>query len=1735
MDVFALRQRLVDDYATYIQSFINISDPRIADTVAQELEAGLLWPEPLIQLNPAFEPGAWIDTLVADGTLHPLCREIFQIKAPGQVGKKLHLHRHQTDAIHAAQSGDNYVLTTGTGSGKSLAYIIPIVDAVLRRGSGKGIQAIIVYPMNALANSQQIELEKFLCEGFPKDHPPVTFRRYTGQESDAEKQEIIVNPPDILLTNYVMLELLLTRPRERNIVDAARGLRFLVLDELHTYRGRQGADVALLVRRVRDVCESPRLQCVGTSATLAAGGTFTEQQQAIAEVASRLFGALVKPERVIGETLRRVTPEPTMDDPVFIAALTAQVSNPNYRAPTDFARFVQEPLAAWIESTFGLTAEPESGRLRRAQPLSITGAHGAAQYLAQLTGLPEARCEEAIAAMLLAGYRAENPETGFPAFAFRLHQFISRGDTVYASMEPPYTRYITTRGQQYVPGDRQRVLLPLAFCRECGQPYYVVRQQTDAQSGETHYLPRDLGDQSAEPDNESGFLYLNPEAPWPDDPAEVLARLPEDWLDTRPDGTVKVKSHLRKNLPLPVVIEAEGKGAPQGVACHFLQAPFRFCLNCGVAYGGRERSDFGKLAELSSEGRSTATTILSLSALRALRRDETLDLKARKLLSFTDNRQDASLQAGHFNDFVEVGLLRAALHRAVAEAGEPGLTHDRLAQRVFEALDLPLEYYAVNPEVKFKALDDTKRALREVLAYRLYRDLRRGWRVTAPNLEQCGLLEIHYQSLDALCAAEEEWRDRHPALATATPDQRFQVAKTLLDYLRRELALKVDYLDPTQQERMQQQSSQYLIEPWAIDENEVLEHAQIVFPRSRQRGDYRGNLYLSPRGGLGMYLRRQGTFPGYAEKLSQMDTEQVIKDLLRVLEVAGLTQQVEEDKQDATAPGYQVPASALLWCAGDGTRPFYDPIRSPRQSSQGGRINTFFTDFYRHVAADLMGIEAREHTAQVPYEERLKREERFRQAALPVLYCSPTMELGVDIAQLNAVNLRNAPPTPANYAQRSGRAGRSGQPALVFTYCTTGSPHDQYFFKRPGRMVAGAVTPPRLDLANEDLTRAHVHAVWLAETGLSLGHSLKDLLDLTLVSGEPPLTLLPSVRQHLQDHHARQRTAHRLSRIFSTLETDLQRADWYHTDWLQQTLDRVETDFDEACNRWRDLYRAAWKQRAVQHGIIQDVSRSPKDKQLAKRLRAEAEAQMELLTGEDIQRVSQSDFYSYRYFASEGFLPGYNFPRLPLSAYIPGRTRRNERDEFLSRPRFLAISEFGPRSIIYHEGSRYLINKVILPVDGDEVLTTRAKFCPHCGYLHPLEGDDPGPDRCVYCDHALSFPLVGLFRMQNVVTKRRDRINSDEEERTRMGYDIKTGVRFAARGDRPGRRVAEVRAGDKVIFRLTYGDAATLWRINLGWRRRKNKEEYGFVLDVENGYWASNPDAVESDPDDPLSPRTARVIPFVEDRRNCLLIESTELLSTEVMASLQPAFKNAIQVRYQLEDSELAAEPLPDAEHRRIVLLYESAEGGAGVLRQLVEDPAALPAIAREALALCHFDPETGADLHRAPGAKEDCEAACYDCLMSYANQPDHALLDRQAIRDLLLALKDCTVQASPTPENRAEHLRRLKALCESDLERTWLDFLETHNMRLPDAAQPLLDVCHTRPDFLYTEACVAVYIDGPDHDQPDIKARDTQITDCLMDNGYTVLRFGYRKETWSGICKQYEYLFGTGSSQGRI
>lgn len=1722
MDIFNLRNKLIADYEPYMRGFINIRDSKILGKVDEELSGGLLWPHPLIQLNPSFEMGGWIDDLVSDGTLHDECGNVFRVKVnPKDEGSPMRLYKHQTEAIKASLTGENYILTTGTGSGKSLSYIIPIVNHVLTHGSGNGIRAIIVYPMNALANSQFLELERFLCHGYPDGKGPVTFKRYTGQEKDQDKQEIIQNPPDIILTNYVMLELILTRPQEAKLIQSATDLRFLVLDELHTYRGRQGADVALLVRRVRERLKADKLQCVGTSATLATGGTYEDQRKEIAEVATRIFGSLVKPSHVIGETLRRSTDEADPADSDFVKRLTQRVGDASYVPASDYQTFIKDPLASWIETTFGIMKEKESGRLIRQKPKSITGKDAASKELSALTGLPEERCITAIQGCLLAGSNCEpSTESHLRPFAFRLHQFISRGDTVYASLQPESSRYITVHGQQFVPDNEDALLFPMVFCRECGQEYYIVRKNRSTTGGE-HFVAREFDDRESDEEKDAGYVFLDTEDPWPTELHEMIPLIPEDWVEDHRGGS-RIKREKRKYIPQHFKVEPDGNLSDEGVDVLFVPTPFQFCLRCGVTYGSRQRQDFSKLGSLGSEGRSTATTILSLSSILNLRKETTLQEKAKKLLSFTDNRQDASLQAGHFNDFIETSIIRAALYAAVSKADQSGISHDDLPFKVFDALDLPFGLYVPDPTIRFQAEREAKQAFRNVLAYRIYQDLKRGWRILSPNLEQCGLLHIEYQSLDEVCQSEDVWQLFHPALSQASPETRHKVAKAFLDYLRRELAIKVDYLDTEFQERIRMQSNQRLISPWSIDENEKMEHASVVYPRPRERQDYAGNIYLSPRGRVGQYFRQSGTFPHLEQKPSGDDCQHIIEQLLEALRVAGIVEVVQAPRNENEVPGYQVQAATMRWVQGNGTEPYHDPLRIPRKSTEGASPNQFFINFYRSIALEAKSIEAHEHTAQVMSDVREAREAAFREGKLKVMFCSPTMELGVDISDLNIVNMRNVPPTPANYAQRSGRAGRSGQPALVFTYCSIGSSHDQYFFRRPGQMVSGAVQAPRIDLTNEDLVRSHVQAIWIAQASLQLGKSLKEILD---TSGDSPsLALLDSVKDDLKNEKTREAAKAHAKKILKSIEDELKQSDWYHDEWLDQVLSsQIEQEFEHCCERWRSLYMAALKQAQAQDRIIRDPNRSADDKARAKRLRGEAESQLKLLT--ESESAIQSDFYSYRYFASEGFLPGYNFPRLPLSAYIPGSLRRGGRDEYLSRPRFLAITEFGPRAHVYHEGSRYEVNRVILPVIGNEELSTRrANLCPECGYLHILD-ENKSYDRCEQCNAELKNPLSQLFRLENVTVRRRDKITSDEEERFRLGYDLLTGVRFADRGSGPSCRKAELKDENGAVSLLMYGQAATLWRINFGWKRRAKKEEIGFLLDLERGYWAKRPG--EEDQDDPMSRRITRVIPYVEDRRNCLLLSMDGVTDKNVLASLQAALKNAIQVYYQLEESELAVEPLPNPEERSQILFYEAAEGGAGVLRHLVSDPKAMAAVAETALDLCHFDPQTGEDRRRAPGANEDCVSACYDCLLSYMNQPDHQYLDRRLIRDILLRMKNAVVAVSPTSCTRTEHLDRLKKLCDSQLEKKWLDLVDSSGYQLPTLAQKFIEAAKARPDFLYSEPYqVAVYIDGPPHDYPERHARDIQQTKMLEDLGYMVVRF-HHEDDWHSILKQYPNVFG--------
>jgi len=1752
MNVFELRDRLVTDYSSYTRSFINIADPRISGIVDTNLTAGAFWPEPLLQLNPTFQTGGTIDDLVADGTLDPECATIFRVDKSEKdfTGKQLVLHRHQREAILKSKEGNgtSYALTSGTGSGKSLTYIVPIVDHVLRHGSGKGIQAIVVYPMNALANSQEEELGKFLLHGYPEGKPPVRFARYTGQEKGEAREQIRTNPPDILLTNYMMLELLLTRIEDRQLVQAAQGLRFLVFDELHTYRGRQGADVALLIRRCRLAFGGHEMICIGTSATMASEGSSEQQKHEVAQVAQTLFGIPFDPTQVIGESLERATPELDFADSHTIRALRETIEN-EANPPEQMAEFRQHPLAAWIESMFGIRREEGTGLFIRQIPRQLQGTDSASEELARLTSTDASQCARVLRRFLLKGAELRPSESSrFPIFAFRLHQFFTRGDTVWATIEDEASRHLEMSKQSAKPGELDKPLFPLVFCRHCGTAYYRVKKTADEHG--PILLPREDRREADDDGGIDGYLYVSESAPWPraTGPA-LLERLPAFMKETTSQGVERVRPDCRSDLPDPVFVNAGGRlvSEGQGIPAALIKRNFLFCLNpaCGVAYTKSQKSERAKLATLGVDNRSTATTILAVRSLIELQADRDLKSEARKLLSFTDNRQDASLQAGHFNDFCQVALLRSALYKALQDRGAKGLRHNELSRSVFDSMQLSFAEYASDPDVQGLAQTATHDALRRVIDYYLYRDLQRGWRVTAPNLEDCGLLMFDYMGLrgpDGLLDETAVWqsgltihRDRDteefietPApLQTCAPELREELLRTLLDVLRRSLAIKVDVLNPQKQLDLVLQTQPRLQEDtvWYLEHTRELEKSVVAYPRPRNPNEQTG-LFLSSYGSFGRYAKRSlAPYVPQGKPFGRKEVDQLIQFLFLALKRYGIVEQV----RSGDIPGYQINPDALHWLPGTGEVRPIDRTRLMDAGEIPPEVNRYFVDCYKQFVDLKCVLEAREHTAQVAAEDREEREDRFRRAVLPLLFCSPTMELGVDIAQLNLVNLRNVPPTPANYAQRGGRAGRSGQPALVYTYCAGRSPHDQYFFRQPSQMVSGVVVSPRLDIRNRDLVRAHIHAVWMEVAKPDLGKTLTSILDLTPANGKLPLTIQPAIVNQLKSPAHRAAALAKANQLVDSICDELCSTAWFHAEWTKEILDQLERSFDASCERWRSLYRAAVRQRELHHKIIGDHARPQHEREQSKRLRAQAESQIRLLT--EAEGIYEGDFYSYRYFATEGFLPGYNFPRLPLSAYVPGRRQRKGNDEFVSRPRFLAISEFGPRALIYHEGARFRVYKVNLDFGSDDIeathnlVTATMKRCPKCGYAH-LEH---GPNLVEVCDRCAA-PLEGparidnLVHLQNVSLKLAQRITCDEEERQRFGYNLVIAYRFPEVGGKLDRKDAEVYCGDHLAMRLSYGDATDLYRINLGWSNQRSAPP-GFVLDLERGYWARNQADEEDEEDAAAAGRLQRVVPYVRDTKNALVMRLEPPRSGAEMASLQAAFKEAIQKQFQLESRELQCEPMPTAVNRQEILFYEASEGGAGVLRQIAEDPVALPMLARAALEICHFDPDSLED----QGA-DTCGKACYQCLLDYGNQTDHRDLDRHLIRDLLAELAKSDCRPAGGAGSRAERLAALRARCDSKLEMKWLDLLDSLLLHLPSDAQHLIESCSTRPDFYYREHHAAIYVDGPPHDEAAQMADDESINQRLLEAGYVVIRF-HHKDDWADIFRRHPDIFGVPQS----
>lgn len=1739
-NIFEFRDKVVETYKTFSQSFAMIKAQDIRDEVSKECnDKKRFWPDPLLQVNPFYKPGKSITELVDEHYLHPECKNIFTTEK----GDPLKLYLHQEQAIDLANQKKSFVVTTGTGSGKSLCFFIPIVNAILQakeqeRKSGKQVRqrtrAIVLYPMNALANSQKEEIEKFLKNSSLGE---VTVGRYTGQENTQERNQLKTNPPDILLTNYMMLELVLMRPSDKELVDNCKELNFIVLDELHTYRGRQGADVAMLMRRLRTQLAAENLICIGTSATMSSVGDRKQQSDTVAGFASKLFGEKISPAQVISESLSRVTHGAPIDlirSKNLLEDAVKEVAHGKTDV-SDFSVLAENPLAIWFELNLSVSAD----YLRmtpKSRPVLV-------KQLEKDSGCDTQTCEKAFD-FLLSQFSDDSElktEKGRNPFPLKLHQFLSGPGKVYVTLHAPGDRDITLVGQRYsskFPGT-ETPLFEAHFCRECGQehlPVWVDRSGKDI----IRVNPRDIGEVSEVHE----FGYICPVTS--DQKYHDEDDLPTEWRDHK---TQKIKPSRKKHIPEQITLNSAGQVCSNGTAYWYVPGKFKLCTNCLQTFNtsGREQN---RLIGLSGEGRSSATTVITLQMLRQLHiaaEKEGAKGEKRKVLGFSDNRQDAALQAGHFNDFVHQLIIRSALLNVLKKREGDALDIAELEDGICNVFSFGMdgknnrEFLASSVRDSGNDLTRAVTAVRFLLCYRLLADLHDIRLHNNPTLEHLGLLEISYQGLKELAS---EGNIPFALLGSITANERYRLFKMFLDEVRKKQCIASRYLDVKEQETIKGTSYELLNDRWAL--RDLSGSRSFVFDTKDDK--QRKILHLvrfGERSGLTRRIKELDIWSKYEKDFPELKNERT-KVAFHILQglCEALTQQgIIKSKTTSGITSYQLDQNYIRW-----TYTGEKPVRP--------NTNLFFRSLYTNLADELdqnpkilSNIEASEHTAQLTSEERKELEQRFRAnqkdiqewniahkgqefKRIPILFCSPTMELGIDISALNYVYMRNVPPTPANYVQRAGRAGRSGQQAFCAVYCTAMSPHDQWFFKHPEDMVKGIVREPTIELTNESLIRCHLHSTWLSVARPNLATTVAEILDLNDVE----LPIKKEISVLLKAKETTDNAIEAGKKLLQPLKEVLLSESWFVENYVEEVMSKAYVEFDKSFDSWRNLYKATMHQIEISNQKAYDAGSSKLVRDIAKKRLDSAWIQREKL----LQKSSSSntEFYTYRYLASQGFLPGYNFPALPMVAWIPEGSEESPKDvTMLSRARFLGITEFGPRNLIYHKGKIFRIDRLKLNIQntsvtaGKNLPTNTIAVCPQCGYGHLLGGDTLY-NSCENCGAPLQQEdfIQGLYQVSMVETKEVERITIEDENRRSHGYEMQTIYRFAKGvNGKPIYKKLEIRKGDEVVAKLTYAPSASIQRANLGWRSRTNQKTKGFVINPLTGYWEkAGPDSIEDDgniidqEEQDIKGFTQTIVPFVEDKRNILLIEPQifkDKLFTfeESMATLQSALKQAIERFYEIESSEIFVEPLPNANHRKMLLIYESGEGGAGVLRDIIENPSNLRAIAEKALHIMHYEKHGDSpwSYEGLINNKDSCIAGCYECLLTYQNQPEHNKINRKdewTLRFLVALANGGEVVSEETQTKQQVQPPAGKTQLAA-----FLNFLTDNHLNLPDKLPKTFKRLNLTLDGAYSGEWTCITATPLTQD-------DRQ---ALEEKGWRVIDVS-DADNWNNLVEKHPEVFGT-------
>lgn len=1752
MDAFKLHKQVTDSYRNYIKSFMSIKDERIKSVVEDAFENSGFIPEPLIQFNPSFAKGEKLEDLVKEGNIHEKIPTIFGT---------YNLYKHQVEALKIGVSGKGFVVTSGTGSGKSLIYLATIFNKLLQTKdvTKKSVKAILVYPMNALINSQEEEIKKYeinyllsccpkgtkipsekssdeqieFLKSLTKERFPITFAKYTGQEGTDQRNNIKREVPDIILTNYMMLELIMTRQSEAWMRESMKlNLQFLVFDELHTYRGRQGSDVSILIRRIKDHAKKD-IVCIGTSATMASGGTRVEKQRAVANVAETIFGDTFELNQIIGESLVPCT-NPDKKNPSLSELVDAIEKGVNI--DDDENVFCNNPLVVWMENIIALKHH-DDGYIERGIPKKFSEI---VKQFVEETKADDIKVRAVLHEVLIWAERlnlkAIKQGTRKSYLPFKLHQFISQTNTVYVTLDPKESRKITIKSGRYVKVNEKsgdQFIYPVLFSRYSGYDFIcltkdfeksILSPRDTADTPQTVSYSEAKGKSLTEADFPAGYLIIpdnDDDEIWSEEHREEL---PDSWWKENKSGR-RLLEFYEFQIPHKIFFNSSGKFSRTKDSQldqwgWFISAKLRLDPTAGIIYDDPKTNENTKLMRLGNEGRSTATTVMAYSIIDSMNQQGE-DIKNQKLLSFTDNRQDASLQAGHFNDYLTTVRLRSAVFHALYDA-QDGLKIFEIGKRTSQKLQLKESEYAKEPNDEWPD-EENERALIDFLTLRILYDLKKGWRYVLPNLEQCALLVIHYEKLSQFCL-QDKFFENTLLFKDLKSHEREEILLQVLNFFRTSFAISHPIL--LEKKRETEDFINLKLDTnklWSLDKNERIDAPFYLVAQNPGKTFKVYTASMGLRSNLGKYLKRIFREHGL-DPLTGDDYVEFILALCEVLIKGNFLKKEDIKGEKATVSGFLLRSDKVVWKVGDFNNIVPDLVRFTSYKDIDIRPNAFFQAQYKFDFTKYKKqIYGKEHTGQLGTDDRIQRENDFRKGTISAMFCSPTMELGIDIADLNVVHMRNVPPNPANYAQRGGRAGRSGQTALVFTYCSYGSPHDRNYFAAAEKMVAGVVVPPKIDLRNEELIRSHFNAYILMELGIDkLNVSVADVID---IHKPFELPLLPEISGYIEDqkNHYQEKWISGFRNVIKKNEPQLHTSQWYNQPWLENLASSILVRFNNAFERWRTLYRNA-KNMIERARIIMDdptIKNDSEEGRDAQRQHSIGLKQIALLKNENKEQYgNNSEFYVYRYLASEGFLPGYNFTRLPVRVFVG--YKHQDQGEYISRSRFVALKEFGPQNLIYHNGSKYVINRMMLLEA--EAKTRSIKISKQTGYAFlDNEANSANNDPITHTElkGTTNVEVINrLLELSESEGKPQERISCEEEERTSQGFLIDQYFRYP-NGINSTRQTI-VKIGTTPLLNVIYGPATELIQLNRKWKR--SREDNGFIIDNRSGKWLRQSELEKPD----VAEHAREVMLFARTNADSLYIQPVKDLniSSEQITTLSYALKRAIERLFQTEESEIGVWVMGDKESPNI-MIYEASEGSLGILSQLIENPAVFRQLFIEAYKVLHFDPETKTD------TRPDLPKANYEDILSYYNQTHHDVLDRFSIQGALEKLMECSVVPKTESRDRDEQFQYLLECYDkgSSTELPLLKYLYLNGFALPDRAQVNMKDYYISVDFIYNHSNgpVLIFCDGGVHNEIEQKKQDEHKRTLLRDSGFDVIEWHYtepiddlvkrRKDIFRKIC----------------